>query len=216
MLFDFTDLPAGERYKLLTATIVPRPIGWTVTRSTTGLVNVAPFSFFNAFAPDPPLVALGLGPRSTGGAKDTAENIEATGQFVVHLVSEHLAARMNVTAAELAPEIDEAALAGLATLPSTKVTPPRLVAAAVAMECILFQTIPLRSGWRMVLGEVVAMHVRDDAVLDAARHHIDTPALRLIGRMHGRGFYARTTDLFDLRRPSAAEALAGTWPEVTG
>ena len=202
MLFDFDALPPLDRYKLLTSTVTPRPIGWVVTLDRDGRRNAAPYSFFNALSGDPPLVGVSIGRRPAGGQKDTRANIEATGEFVVNLVSEAMAEAMNVTAIEFESGIDELAEARLETVPSTRIRTPRIAASPVAMECRLFQVVPLGEAGAnvLVIGRIVAMHVRDDAVLDAGRHHIDTPALKLIGRMHGGGWYARTSDRFEMPR----------------
>lgn len=214
MLFDFASLSPQNRYKLLISTIVPRPIAWLVTQDAEGACNAAPFSFFNAFAGDPPLVGIGIGGRrpedAPGSWKDSGANIRATGEFVVNLVPYELREAMNVTAVEFPRGVDELAEAGLATLPSGKVRPPRIAASPVAMECVLHQIVEVATDRAIVLGRVVAMHVRDDAVLDPERCHIDTPRLDLIGRMHGGGWYARARDLFELPRlPLARWARRG-------
>jgi len=199
MLFDFADLAAKARYKLLVSTITPRPIAWVVSRNRNGVINAAPFSFFNAFAGEPPVVGISIGSHKAGQPKDSRANIRETGQFVVNLVSEESAQAMTITAIEFAPGVNELTQAGLTTLPSVRVKPPRIAESPVALECELMQIVDLgESG--LVLGRVVAMHVRDDLVLDAANHYIDTPKLKLIGRMHGRGWYARTSDLFEMPR----------------
>ena len=205
MLFDFATLSAQDRYKLLVSTIVPRPIAWVVTQDPAGVLNAAPYSFFNAFANEPPIVVIGIGARAEGDIKDTGGNIRRTGQFVVNLVAEENAPAMNVTAIEFGPEVDELREAGLHTLPSTKVAPPRIAESPVAFECELMQAIDLTESRSLVIGRVLAMHVRDDAVLDPARCHIDTPRLNLVGRMHGRGTYARTGDTFELPRVTAED-----------
>jgi flavin reductase (DIM6/NTAB) family NADH-FMN oxidoreductase RutF len=200
MLFDFAQLTPRERHRILISTVVPRPIAWVVTEDERSTLNVAPFSFFNVFAEDPPLICLGIGAgeRGPGDVKDTAVNIRRTGEFVVNLVSEDTAKAMTVTAVEHPPEVNEMKAAGLATEPSSLVRPPRIAASPVALECRRYDIIALPTERLLVLGIVVAAHVRDDAVLDAGRCHIDTPRLRLIGRMHGRGWYTRMTDWFQL------------------
>jgi flavin reductase (DIM6/NTAB) family NADH-FMN oxidoreductase RutF len=208
MLFDFAELPPRECYKLAVSTVVPRPIAWTVTLDAEGRVNAAPFSFFNVFSDDPVVVGIGVGPRPEGSPKDTADNVRATGQFVVCLVSEEAQAKMNVTAADFAHGVDELGEAGLTPLPSARVRPPRIAESPVALECVTFQLIPI-GGHTLILGQVLAMHVRDDCVLDADKHYIDTPKLGLVGRMHGRGWYTRTGDLFEVPRVTAAEWMAG-------
>jgi flavin reductase (DIM6/NTAB) family NADH-FMN oxidoreductase RutF len=200
MLFDFAALSPEERYKLLISTVVPRPIAWVVTQGLDGRLNAAPFSFFNVFGGDPPVVVIGIGGRAPGDIKDTGRNIRETGEFVVNLVGDETARQMNITAIEFSSAVDEIAEADLHTLPSTKVKPPRIAESPVALECERFMILELNVDRALIVGRVVAMHVRDDCVLDAARCYIDTPKLNLIGRMHGRGWYARTTDRFDMPR----------------
>jgi flavin reductase (DIM6/NTAB) family NADH-FMN oxidoreductase RutF len=207
MLFDFETLEAANRYKLLVATIVPRPIAWVVTLSPDGSPNAAPFSFFNAFAQDPPVICIGIGGRAPGDLKDTGNNLRRTGEFVVNLVSFETAEQMNITAIDFPPEINELEQAGLTTLPSVKVKPPRIAESPVALECVRFSTIELGNDRALVMGKVVAMHVRDDAVLNQERCYIDTPKLDLIGRMHGAGAYVRTNDHFEMPRIKPSD-----WP----
>ena len=205
MLFDFDKLSTQDRYKLLISTIVPRPIAWVVTQNLAGRLNAAPFSFFNAFGGDPPVVVIGIGGRAPGDIKDTGNNIRETGEFVVNLVSDATAEQMNITAIEFPPEVDEIAEAKLTTLPSVKVKPPRLAESPVALECERLMIIELNVDRALVVGRVLAIHVRDDCVLDPARCYIDTPRLGLIGRMHGGGWYARTTDRFEMPRIPVAD-----------
>ncbi len=200
MLFDFTTLAAPDRYKLMTSTIVPRPIAWVVTRDLLGRVNAAPYSFFNAFANEPPVLMIGISGRKPGDAKDTGNNIRETDEFVVNLVSEETAQAMNVTAIDFPPEVDELVQAGLTTIPSTKVKPPRIAQSPVSFECERMMAIELHHDRTLILGRVVAMHVRDDAVMNVERCYIDAAKLNLIGRMHGGGGYIRTTDRFDMPR----------------
>lgn len=200
MLFDLTKLSPQNQYKLLSSTVVPRPIAWVVTISPSGKLNAAPFSFFNVFGSGPPILCLGIGSRRPGDPKDTGENIRQTGEFVVNLVGHENAEAMNVTAIEFAPDIDELAQARLTTQPSAKIKPPRIAESPVAMECTLHSVIEFGPDRAMVVGQVQAMHVRDDAVLNLERCHIDTPKLDLIGRLHGGGWYARTTESFDMPR----------------
>ncbi len=178
MLFDFKEIPGKECYKLLVSTVTPRPIAWVVSQDAKGLLNAAPFSFFNVFSGDPAVVVIGIGNRKPGHAKDSRANILETGEFVVNLVSESNAEAMNVTGIEFDSSVNELEQAGLTTLPSTRVKPPRIAESPVALECQLMQIIDLgESG--LVLGRVVAMHVRDEFVLDAEKHYIDTPKLEV-------------------------------------
>ncbi|MDR3467195.1 MAG: flavin reductase family protein [Xanthobacteraceae bacterium] len=208
MQFDMAALDPDRRYKILTATVTPRPIAWISTISEQGVVNAAPYSFFNAVGQDPPTVVIGLLHKPQNALKDTAANILATGEFVVNLVSEANAAAMNVTCMDAPPEVDEIACAGLTALPSIAVRPPRIAESPVSFECRSIASLATGPRQTLVVGEVLHAHVADAFVLDAERCHIDTPALHLIGRMHGSGWYARTGDLFELRRPTYAEWLA--------
>lgn len=208
MLFDFAMLSANQRYKLLVSTIVPRPIAWVVSLDHEGRANAAPFSFFNAFASDPPVLGVSVGSHDPGRPKDTRRNILDTGQFVVNLVSEEMAHAMNITAIAFEHGVSELAEAGAETLPSVHVKPPRIAGSPVAMECELMQIVDLGADTGLVLGRVLAMHVREDAVLDPTKQYIDTPALGLIGRMHGAGWYTRTSDLFEMLRISRGDWAA--------
>lgn len=204
MLFDFATVPHDQAYKLCVASVVPRPVAWVVSQDREGRLNAAPYSFFNVFSDNPVVVAIGCAARKPGTPKDTLANIEATGQFVVNLVSAATLEAMNVTAVDFPAGVDEIAQAGLTAVPSSKVRVPRIAQSPVAMECEIFQFVPTR-GHTIVLGRVLAMEIRDDCVLDAAKYYVDTPRLDLVGRMHGRGWYARTTDRVEVPRMSVAE-----------
>lgn len=202
MLFEFDKITPEIGYKLLTSTITPRPIAWISTLGLNGVVNAAPFSFFNAMGHTPPTVAVGLLRDPARGWKDTARNILDTGEFVVNLVPEALADAMNATCAGVGPDVDEMALASLQAAASTHIKPPRIAASPVSFECVTLSSVVTGPMQTIVIGRVVAAHIADAVVIDAARGYIDTPALGLIGRMHGAGWYARSTDLFQLGRPS--------------
>jgi flavin reductase (DIM6/NTAB) family NADH-FMN oxidoreductase RutF len=203
MMFDLGAIAPSDGYKLLVSTVVPRPIAWVTTVDRAGLVNAAPYSFFNAVASNPPVVAVGIGPKGSG-VKDTGENIRATGEFVVNLVSEETAEGMNITAIDFPAGIDELVEAGLTPAASAKVRPPRISESPVSLECRTHTIVDI-GHHAVVLGEVVAIWVRDDCVLDAAKCYIDTPKLGLIGRMHGRGWYSRTTDRMLMDRIALAD-----------
>ncbi|PZU60637.1 MAG: flavin reductase family protein [Sphingobium sp.] len=203
MDFDFSGMAGQDRYKLMSAAVTPRPIAWITSLSSDGVRNAAPYSFFNMMAADPPLLAIGLMRRPDGSYKDSARNIIDTGEFVVNLVSESDAAAMNFTCIDAPPEFDELAHTSLETVPSTVVAPPRIASAPVSMECRLFQRIDAGLS-TIVLGEVLRFHI-DDALVDAERLHVDTLAMNLVARMHGAGWYTRSTDLFQLTRPTYAE-----------
>lgn len=202
MQFDMEQLSADKRYKLLTATVTPRPIAWVTSKSVDGVVNAAPFSFFNVMGHEPPTVTLGLLRKAGGEYKDTAANIMATGEFVINLVSEAMAASMNETCTDAPPEVDELQLAGLTAVPSLAVAPPRIAGCPVSFECRSLSNIVTGPGQVIVVATVLRAHIEDEFLLDAERCHVDTPALKLVSRMHGSGWYARSTDLFQLTRPS--------------
>jgi flavin reductase (DIM6/NTAB) family NADH-FMN oxidoreductase RutF len=142
--FDFETLPHLDAYKLMTSLIVPRPIAWVTTRGKSGVVNAAPFSFFNAMGSTPPTIVLGLGLRD-GKLKDTTSNLIATGEFAVHIVTEDLAAAMNLTAVDAPPEVSETTLAGLELAPCVKIAAPRIVASPACFECRVSQIIDIGS-----------------------------------------------------------------------
>ena len=198
MEFDLRRLGGRDRYKLLAGVVVPRPIALVTTVDAGGAVNAAPFSFFNVMGSDPPLVALGIGDRAAGVPKDSARNIAATGEFVVNLVDESMAQKMNVCAVDFPAGTDEIACAGLTRTAASHVRPPRIAESRVALECREAQTAQIGRN-RVVMGEVLAVHVADEFV-DPARLHVRADALGLIARMHGAGWYARTSDLFDMPR----------------
>jgi flavin reductase (DIM6/NTAB) family NADH-FMN oxidoreductase RutF len=199
MHFDFAKLDRQQRYKLLGATVVPRPIAWVSTLNADGTLNAAPFSFFNVFGEAPAVVGFSILHRSASDLKDTGQNIRMQQEFVVNLVSDENLEQMNISAIEFPPEINEFTEARLIPAPSEHIKTPRIAQSRVAFECRLMQIIPLGDMRSLVLGEVLAMHVDDDAVLDAERGWIDTARLHLVGRMHASA-YVRTSDIVDLPR----------------
>jgi len=199
--FDPSQIEANDIYKLMIGMIVPRPIAFVSTVDSAGVRNLAPFSYFTACGSNPPVVcfstAVRSGPRPY---KDTLENIKATGEFVVNIVSEEFAEQMNTTSATVPPEVDEFELSGLTPLVSDLVKPPRVAESKAQMECRLHQILPINDrpgGGILVLGEVLRFHVLD-SLLDG--YKIDPDKLNAIGRMGG-PTYVRTRDRFDLQRP---------------
>jgi flavin reductase (DIM6/NTAB) family NADH-FMN oxidoreductase RutF len=188
-------------YKLMVGVIVPRPIAFVSTISADGVRNLAPFSFFTAISANPPVICFSPMVRGTGGApKDTLQNIRATGEFVVNVVSEDFAQQMNACSGDYPPEVDEFTVSGLTPVPSDLVKPARVMESRVNMECKLVQVVevsPRPLGGSLVLGEVLRFHVAD-ALFDDYR--IDADILRPIGRMGGPA-YTRTTDRFNMERP---------------
>jgi flavin reductase (DIM6/NTAB) family NADH-FMN oxidoreductase RutF len=204
---DFRLLSPRDRYKLLIGSVVPRPIALVTTVDLEGRVNAAPFSFFNAVCDDPPAVAVGVNRSAPHRPKDTAENVLATRAFVVNLVDEALAPRMNVCEVEFPHGVSELEAAGLSAAASVQVAPPFILEAPISLECRLVADVSLAPGRLVVIGEVVHMHIRDE-LYDAQKRYVLAERAGLVARMHGPGAYARTTDLFDMPRLSAEEKRA--------
>lgn len=205
--FDFAELDARQRYKLLIGTVIPRPIAFVTTLSKDGRRNAGPFSFFNVLTHDPAILAIGVENYADGRMKDTSRNIRDTEEFIVHIVDDALAAQMAICAIKFGPDVDELAEAGLETVPGTAVRAPRILSAPAALECRRYMTLEVGKAREIILGEVVGVHVRADAV-DPATLHIDQLAMDAIGRLGGHS-YARTRDQFDIRTPSVEEYEAG-------
>ena len=198
MKFDLAEIGVRDRYKLIAGLIVPRPIALVSTVSPDGRANAAPYSFFNAFAEEPPIVILGLGRATTGSAKDTTNNIRDVGEFVVNLVDEGIAAAMNVTAIDFPPEISEIEVAGFTLAPSIKVKPGRIREAPVSLECRRYVTLQPGPERYIALGEILMIHVRDGLV-DPQNLRVDRDLYQPIGRLYGSG-YCHTHDRFEMPR----------------
>lgn len=196
MLFDLEQLPKSHAYKLLVGLVAPRPIALITTLSENGKLNAAPFSAYNYLCTDPPILGIGVTDRPDQAfvPKDTARNIRRTGEFVVNVVTEDIADKMNVCATDFPPEISEIEAAGFTTVPSHKVNVPRLAEAHAAMECVEVTTMEIGRS-RIVLGRIVAIHV-EDRYVDPAGPYIRAEELHAIGRMNGLGNYVRTRDAF--------------------
>ncbi len=185
-------------YKLLVGTVVPRPIAFVSTISPEGVANLAPFSFFTVASANPPVLCFTTSFREP--RKDTLVNVRATKEFVVNIVSEEFADKMNATSAEYPYGVDEFAVAGLTPVASDLVRAPRVKESHVNMECKLLQTVEVSNqplGGTLVLGEVVRFHI-NDAIIEEFR--IDPDKLGAVGRMAG-NTYSRTRDRFELIRP---------------
>jgi flavin reductase (DIM6/NTAB) family NADH-FMN oxidoreductase RutF len=188
-------------YQALIGVVTPRPIAWVTTIDAADRVNLAPFSFFNAFGANPPVVVFSPSLRRDATKKDTLLNIEATREFVVNAAVASLAEQVNQSSKELPPGESEAAYVGVHTVASVKVKPPRVAESPVHLECKLMQIIPIGNGpiaGNLVIGEVVMIHI-DDAVLDS-KGKVDPRKLQTIARLGG-DFWCRTTDLFEQKRP---------------
>lgn len=203
MRYDLSAVPEPIAYKLLAATIIPRPIAWVVTQDAEGRRNAAPFSFFNVMGSAPPTVALGILADPARGLKDTAQAIQDTGEFVINLVPERLVQAMNLTSIDAPRGVNELELAGLATLPSDSVAPPRIAESPVAFECRLHTSVETGPNQVVVIGLVTTVHIEDRFLLDPVRAHVDTDALDLVARSFGAG-YIRSHDTFQLARPNWA------------
>lgn len=192
---------ARANYHFLTSAVAPRPIAWVTTADPgSGLVNAAPFSWFNAVCSEPPMLMLAIQQRPDGSPKDTLRNLLATGEFVVNVAPRGAAEAMVQSSGDYPPDVSEVERLGLATVPSRKVGPPRLAASPVHFECRLRQAIPLGVGkTTLVLGEVVHL-AADDAVLDE-RGNVDPAKVVLVGRIGGSA-YVDTSAPFTMRRPA--------------
>jgi flavin reductase (DIM6/NTAB) family NADH-FMN oxidoreductase RutF len=195
--FDTDSIDPTDRYKLLIGLVVPRPIGWVGTVSADGILNLAPYSFFNVVAGTPPTVLYSTGMSER--IKDSLTNARDTGEFTLNVVTEDLLEAMNLTSTEAGPEIDEFALANLTAVPGEMVSAPLVSEAKGNLECRVTEIVELGDPPRnaVVFGEVVRIHVKPE-VLDGTR--IDHEALRAVGRMAG-DTYCRTTEIIRLTRP---------------
>ena len=198
MIIDPTTVAPQINYRILVGAVVPRPIAFVSTISPEGVRNLAPFSFFNVVCGDPPVICFS--PIWRNPPKDTIVNIRATGEFVVNIVSEDFADRMNICSGEYPSSVDEFSLSGLTPVESVVVRAPRVKESHVNMECRLMQIVDVSArpmGGSLVIGEVVRFHV-DDSIVENGK--IDPDKLNAVGRMGG-PTYARTIDRFNLDRP---------------
>ncbi len=202
MQLDPSELSKGAMYAWMVNLITPRPIAWVSTQSSSGVRNLAPFSFFNGVGANPPTLMFCPANQRDGRPKDTLANVRETGQFVVNLVTSDVVDAMNLTAGEYEADQDEFKIASVATADSSKVDVPRVAGAAASIECELLQAIQLGSGpagANLVVGRIVWIDVRDDLVVDG---RLDATKLETIGRMGG-ATYVLTTDRFEMPRPKA-------------
>lgn len=195
--------PAPFKHSPYKALVVPRPIGWISSISAEGVINLAPFSYFNAVCDDPPCVMYcpnGLHPD--GGVKDSLKNVEETGEFVFNLSNWDLREAMNLSSEHMPRNIDEMAKVGLPAADCQYVKPPRIATAPAAFECKYVQTVKLPTGPKspgnyLVIGEVVGIHINDDVVVDGI---IDIRRMKPIARL-GYMDYAVVEDFFTMERP---------------
>jgi flavin reductase (DIM6/NTAB) family NADH-FMN oxidoreductase RutF len=201
MIIDVSSTDVVKVYHALVDVVTPRPIAWVTTVDEQGRVNLAPFSFFNAFGANPPVVVFSPVLRRNRTRKDTLRNLEVVDEFVLNAATENLALQINQTSKELPYGESEADYAGLTLEPSVKVRPPRVVQSPVHLECRMRQFVSIGDGpiaANLVIGEVLLIHI-DESVLDSAGR-VDPRKLRTIARL-GRDFYCRSTDVFEMERP---------------
>lgn len=184
MRIDFDGIDRALKYKIMTAAIIPRPPALVTTVDVDGTPNAAPYSFFNGFSDEPPIVGLGIARRESGPKKDTGRNIEETGEFVCHIISDDMFEGMLVTAADFPEGVDELPLAGFQTVACDHVKPPRIVNAPVAFECKRYVTVQCGVARDIVLGEIVAAHIRDD-LYDSEKEYITWDQGLPIARLYG-------------------------------
>jgi len=202
MDLEFASLPVQERYKLLASLVIPRPIAWISTVDAAGVNNCAPYSFFNAFAEDPPLCMVSFGPRQDGLTKHTLTNILDTGEFVVNLVDEATANAMHLSAEEIPQDESEFTKTGLTPAPALRVRHPRIAEAPISFECTVYKTLEITATRVFVFGEIVLLHARD-GIIDPLTKRVDEAHYRPIGRLYANR-YCTTRQRF---------ALPGALPE---
>lgn len=197
MFYDAVKNAHGLKHDPFKALVSPRPIGWISTVDKDGVVNLAPYSFFNAISDRPHYVFF-----SSYGRKDSLRNAEETKEFVCSLATWDLREQMNVTSAGVGPDVDEFELSGLTAAPSSLVAPPRVAESPVAFECTYFQSLELpsdngREPYIVVIGRVVGIHIDDDVIVDGM---IDMARLRPIARL-GYMDYTVVDTVFSIDRP---------------
>ena len=205
MQLTLADLSPSKRYHVLSSLVVPRPIAWVTTLNEDGVVNAAPFSYFQLMGENPPLVVLGIGKRADGSAKDTFRNIRRTREFVINIVTEESAQFMNLCATDFPPSVSEVSSLGLRTEHSTVVRPPRLSVAPASLEARELQTLLIGNN-QVIMGELLVAHI-DDAFIEAESLRVKTENMHIIGRLQGgeAGGYSRTREPFHMKRLTFAE-----------
>jgi flavin reductase (DIM6/NTAB) family NADH-FMN oxidoreductase RutF len=201
MQIDPARLEERDQYKLMTGSIVPRPIALTTTLGPRG-PNAAPFSLFNMVGSDPCMLMFSVGNQGDGSAKGTLQNIRHLPEFVVHICNQAIAERMNVCSTDFEHGVNELEKAGLTAVPSVKVKPPRIAEAPVAMECRLIRVVEFGSRHNVVFGEVLMFHFHEGIVNE--RYHVDVAKLDPIGRLSG-SLYAKVHEPFRMDRPFIGE-----------
>jgi flavin reductase (DIM6/NTAB) family NADH-FMN oxidoreductase RutF len=199
MELDLVGHDAARAYAVLAGLVTPRPIALVTTLGPDGVVNAAPFSFFNVLGATPPYCAFAPADREDGTPKDTARNIRLNHQFVVNLVDESVAEAMNRCSAALPYGESELQHAGLTAAPSSVVKPPRILEAPVSLECLEHSTVQIGSN-RLVIGLIQRLHARE-GLIDPKTLRVNFDQYFPIGRMGGPNWYSRTRDRFEMIRP---------------
>ncbi len=195
---DPASISRPDRYKLVCGLVIPRPIALVTTLSSSGVINAAPFSFFNIFSEEPPVVALGLNSNANGSVKDTTRNIRDSGEFVVHLVSDEIAEQMCLCAIDFPEDISEVGIAKFRLVASRSVAPPTILDAPVALECKLLSITALSPTRDLALGQIV--RVKSHAgIVDTERWRVNISAHRPVGRLMGNS-YVRMGEVFEMKR----------------
>ena len=203
MELDVTQLTRAQRYKLLTSLVVPRPIALVTTLTEGGIINAAPFSFFNVVGDDPPLIMISADARTDGEMKHTVRNILANKQFVVNLVDEAIAEKMHGAAVEAPSEMSEIDLVGFTTAPSQRIRPPRIAESPISFECELHTDLDFNAR-RLLIGQILWIHARD-GIIDPTNLRRLPNTYFPVGRLYANR-YCRTRDEFALDNSSYAEA----------
>ena len=194
------DLSVQDRYKFLSAVVIPRPVAFVTTKDQDGLYNAAPFSFFNVFSEDPAIVVLGIGAKPNGRTKDTLKNIRDAKQFVVNMVDKSIIGAMHIASAEIPSDESEIDYAGITLADSQIINVQRIAEAPVSLECELFQIIELTDRRSLVLGQVKAIHI-DDAIIDPETKRLIPEKYSPIARLYG-DYYAWLGDRYTKAIPS--------------
>jgi flavin reductase (DIM6/NTAB) family NADH-FMN oxidoreductase RutF len=193
---------ARDLYRLMTSLVIPRPIGWISTVSDSGVHNLAPHSYFNLVATAPPHVVFG-----SAGIKDTVTNIRQNGEFVVNIVTRAMIEKMNLTAIDAPPDVDEFELAGLAAERATTVRPLRVAGAPAHLECRVVHDLVLGNSV-LVVGQVVRVHVDGSVLGDGPTPEADAHLMDPVARLGGRD-YSLLGEIITLQRERWAEYGAG-------
>lgn len=192
MEYAVESLSPRERYKVLASFVLPRPIAWVTSLGPTGVVNAAPFSFFNVFCENPPICMFAVNKRPDGRVKDTLVNIERTNEFVVNIADEPLARAMHESSGDFPPDIGEPNFLGLKLAPSSKIAVPRLADTPWAMECKTWKMINVNEDRYLIMGEGINFYIRDE-LWDREAMRVHMERYHPMGRMFA-DRYCRTDD----------------------